>query len=236
MFSTIFAWFKEYGVLLLDLIKTYGKKAVIIILLIGATLFGIGYVVDRKIKQVVPESVEYSVENTMERTIENQETIHMEKLVKSQDVYVEVKQKLRSTMRETGCEYIYLIEYHNGSSNMATSFPFRKFDVTMDICKDGVPYINTSMLKDEHITKYDIFDNPEFTKKQFAYCTRDEFKHVDIKLYHMMEHNKDVKWVYTYNLYYNDQLLGAVLILSYKQLDLKAFVNCMHELESLFND
>lgn len=235
MFSTIFTWFKEYGVLLLDLIKEHGKKAVFIILLVGATLFGISYVIDYKIKQVIPESVEQSMEQTITKTNEEMEFQHQEKLIQSQDVYVEAKQKLRSTLKETGCEYIYLIEYHNGSSNIATAFPFRKFDVTMDICKEGSPYIDTSPLKDEHITKYDIFDNPEFTKQQFAYCSREEFEKVDMKLYHMMSHNKDVKWVYTYNLYYKDMLLGAVLVLSYKELNIKKFINCMHELETIFN-
>lgn len=235
MFGTFFVWVKEYGVLLLELFKTYGKKAVFAILLVGAALVCVGYIVDVKLKKVIPETIETSVETSMEKSIETQEIMHVEKLIQSQDVYSEVKQKLRSSMKECGFEYVYLIEYHNGSSNIATAFPFRKFDVTMDICKDGVPYIDTSPLKDEHITKYDIFDNPEFTKQQFAYCSREEFKKVDIKLYHMMEYNKSIKWVYTYNLYYDNSLLGAVLVLSYKELDIRRFVNCMHELELIFN-
>lgn len=232
MFSTIFAWIKEYGVLILELIKEHGKKAVFTIIVIGLILFGVGYIVDMKLKQVIPETIEESVENS----IEQQDIIHYDKLVKSQDIYHVAKQKLRSTMRETGCQYIYLIEYHNGSSNIATTFPFRKFDVTMDIFEDGVPYINTTALKDEHITKYDIFDNSEFTEQQFDYCTFEEFKKVDSKLHHLAEENKNIKWVYTYNLYYNDILLGAVLALSYKELDIKKFVNCMHELEKTFNE
>lgn len=235
MFSTIFAWIKEYGVLLLELVKEHGKKAVFTIIVIGLILFGVGYIVDKKLKQVIPESVEESVENSMEKSIEQQDMIHYDKLVESQDIYHVAKQKLRSTMRETGCQYIYLVEYHNGSSNIATSFPFRKFDVTMDIYEEGVPYINTTSLKDEHVTKYDIFDNSEFTKQQFDYCTFEEFKKVDFKLYHLAEGNKNIKWVYTYNLYYNDILMGAVLALSYKELDIKKFVNCMHELETIFN-
>ena len=180
---------------------------------------------------VVPQTVEES----MDANYEKQETIHQENLLKSDEVYSEAKIKLRSTLKDVGCEYIYLIEYHNGSANMATSFPFRKFDVTMDICKDGVPYINTTMLKDEHITKYDIFDNPEFTKQQFMYCSREEFRKVDYKLYQMMEHNKKIQWVYTYNLYYGDDLLGAVLVLSYDKINLKKFMNHMHELDVIFN-
>ena len=235
MFNTIFAWLKEYGILLLDLIKKYGIKAVITLLVIGASLFIVGYIVDKRIKELVPQTVESTMETTIERTNEEQEILHMEKLIESQDIYSEVKQELRYIMKETGCEYIYLIEYHNGSFNIATSFPFKKFDVTMDICKEGVPYIDTSPLKDEHITKYDIFDNPEFTQQQFAYCTREEFKKVDIKLYHLMESNKNIKYIYTYNLYYNNTLLGAVLIASYKELNMKIFVNCMHQLETIFN-
>ena len=46
MFGTIFTWIKEYGTLLLELIKQYGLKAVLTLLLIGGLLFGVGYVVD----------------------------------------------------------------------------------------------------------------------------------------------------------------------------------------------
>ena len=51
----------------------------------------------------------------------------------------------------------------------------------------------------------------------------------------MMSNNKDIKWVYTYNLYYNNNLLGAILVLSYKEMDIKKFINYMHELENIFN-
>lgn len=231
MFETIFTFFKEYGALLLGLIKKYGIKTVVVVVLLLGFMFGIGYMVEKRIDMVVPQSVEQSIDANYEK----QEVIHYETLLKSDEVYSEAKIKLRSTLKDVGCEYIYLIEYHNGSSNMATSFPFRKFDVTMDICKDGVPYINTTMLKDEHITKYDIFDNPEFTKQQFMYCSREDFKKVDYKLYQMMDHNKKIKWVYTYNLYYGDDLLGAVLVLSYDKINLKTFMNRMHELDVIFN-
>jgi hypothetical protein len=231
MFETIFTFFKEYGALLIGLIKKYGIKTVIVVVLLCGFMFGIGYMVEKRINMVVPQTVEQSIDANYEK----QETIHQENLLKSDEVYSEAKIKLRSTLKDVGCEYIYLIEYHNGSTNMATSFPFRKFDVTMDICKDGVPYINTTMLKDEHITKYDIFDNPEFTKQQFMYCSRENFKKVDYKLYQMMDHNKKIQWVYTYNLYYGDDILGAVLVLSYDKINLKTFMNHMHELDVIFN-
>lgn len=235
MFSAIFAWLKDYGILLLDLIKKYGLKTVIILLIIGASLFVVDYIVEYRIKSEVPQAVENSVESSIEKSIETQDAIHMEKLIESQDIYTDVKRQLRYTMKELDCEYIYLVEYHNGSTNIATSFPFRKFDVTMDICKEGVPYIDTTPLKDEHVTKYDIFDNPEFINQQFAYCSVEEFKTIDSKLYYFVQHNKKIKWIYTYNLYYEHKLLGAVLVASYKELNLKTFVNCMHDLEMIFN-
>lgn len=227
MFETILGWIKEYCTWVLMLVNRYGKKAVLTVLLVAALIGTTYFVVDYKIKQVVPPAIE--------KTIDDQESVHQERLVISQEVYVEVKQKLRSVIRETGCEYIYLIEYHNGSENMVTSFPFYKFDVTMEICKDGVPYINTSQLKDEHIFKYDIFDNAEYTCHQFAFCSRDQFKKVDPKLYRMIEDNEDIHWIYTYNLYYKEKLMGAILILSYEELDIKPLINNLHEVEAIFN-
>ena len=232
MFATILAWFKEYGTLFLTLIKEHGVKTVLIVLLACGVLFGVGYIVDYKLQHIIPQIVEESIDANNEKVSEE----HQMSLVKSEEVYSQAKLKLRTVLKDVGCEYIYLIEYHNGSTNIATSFPFRKFDVTMDICKDGVPYINTTMLKDEHITKYDIFDNPDFTKQQFMYCSREEFEKVDYKLYQMMEHNTNVQWVYTYNLYYGNTLLGAVLVLSYDKINIKKFMNHMHELQNIFNE
>lgn len=227
MFATFLSWVKDYGGWVLSMINEHGKKAVLILLLTATIIGTTWYVVDYKVKQVVPETIEYQIEQQTEA--------HDTKLIKSQEMYAAVKQKIRSAMRETGCQYIYLIEYHNGSENIASTFPFYRFDVTMDICQEGVPFINTSPLKEEHIFKYDIFDNPEFTQQQFAYCNRDDFKMIDPKLYHMIEINEEVRWIYTYNLYYNGKLMGAVLALAYDQLDVKTFINCMHQVENVFN-
>ena len=227
MWTTILGWLKEYGTWALELIKEHGKKAVIVVLFVTAAILTTVYVVDNKIRQVVPE--------TIEMTVEQEARDHEAKLIQSQETYVMVKQKLRSMLRETGCQYIYLIEYHNGSENVASAFPFYKFDVTMDIYQDGVPYIDINPLKDEHIFKYDIFDNPDFTKQQFMYCTFNEFEKVDPKLYRMASQNRDIGWVYTYNLYYQGRLMGAIMILSYDELNLKTLVNNMHEVEDIFN-
>lgn len=227
MWTTILGFLKEYGTWALELIKEHGKKAVIVTLFVVAAILTTVYVVDNKIRQVVPE--------TIEMTIEQEAKDHEAKLIESQEIYVAVKQKLRSTLRETGCQYIYLIEYHNGSENVASAFPFYKFDVTMDIYQDGVPYIDINPLKDEHIFKYDIFDNPEFTQQQFAYCTFEDFEKVDPKLWRMASQNEKVKWIYTYNLYYKGKLMGAILLLSYQPLDLKVLINNMHEVENIFN-
>jgi hypothetical protein len=227
MWTTILGWLKEYGTWALEIVKEYGKKAVIIILFVTAAILTTVYVVDNKIRQVVPESIE--------QTITQEEMNHENKLIESQETYTMVKQKLRSILRETGCQYIYLIEYHNGSENVASAFPFYKFDVTMDIYQDGVPYIDINPLKDEHIFKYDIFDNPDFTKQQFMYCSFKEFESADPKLYRMASQNQNISWVYTYNLYYQGKLMGAILILSYDELNLKTLVNNLHEVEDIFN-
>lgn len=227
MWTTILGWLKEYGTWALELIKEHGKKAVIVVLFVTVAILTTVYVVDNKIRQVVPESIE--------QTIEQESIDHEAKLIASQETYVMVKQKLRSTLRETECQYIYLIEYHNGSENAASAFPFYKFDVTMDVYQDGVPYIDINPLKDEHIFKYDIFDDPEFTKQQFMYCSFADFEKVDPKLHRMASQNHDVKWVYTYNLYYQGKLMGAILILSYQELNIRTLINNMHEVEDIFN-
>ena len=228
MWATILGWLKEYGTWVLELIKEHGKKTVIVVLFVTAAILTTVYVVDNKIRQVIPE--------TIEMTMEQEAQDHEAKLIQSQETYVMVKQKLRSILHETGCQYIYLIEYHNGSNNVASALPFYKFDVTMDVYQDGVPYIDINPLRDEHIFKYDIFDNADFIKQQFMYCTFEEFEKVDPKLHRMAAQNKNVKWVYTYNLYYQRRIMGAILILSYDALDLKQLVNNMREVEDIFNN
>lgn len=227
MWTTILGWLKEYGAWALEIVKEYGKKSVIIVLLITASILTTVYILDKKFNQAIPEVVE--------QTLDTRDNEHALNLIASQETYTTVKRKLRNIIKETDCEYIYLIEYHNGNENVATSFPFYKFDVTMDVYHEGVPYIDISTLKDEHIYKYDIFDNPEFTQRQFAYCTIDEFQNIDRKLYELAQQNPKIKFIYTYNLYYNTQLLGACMILSYEEMDIRKLINNMHEVECIFN-
>jgi len=228
MWTSILTWFKEYGTWILELTKEYGKKSVLIVLFVVSVLLTTVYVIDYKIKQVVPETIE---QNTIE--LEEQ---HKTKLIETQEIYAAVKQRLRHVSKEVDCEYVYLIEYHNGSENVASAFPFYKFDVTMDVYKEGVPYIDISPLKDEHIYKYDIFDNSEFTEQQFTYCSIGEFQNVDRKLYNMAIQNPNIKWVYTYNLYYNGTLMGACMVLSYDELNIKDLINNLRNVEQLFNN
>ena len=63
MFETIFVWIKEYGTLLLELIKRYGFKMVLTLLMVVGLLFGIGYIVEYKINKIIPQTFEQSIDD-----------------------------------------------------------------------------------------------------------------------------------------------------------------------------
>lgn len=227
MWSTILGLLKEYGTWVLEMVHLYGKKSVFIILLIVGIVISFTYIVDNRIKKLIPETIEV-VEETRAGD-------HEIRLIETQQTYQIIKQEMKKMQKDLGTEYIFLFEYHNGSENMVSKFPFMKFDITLEVQNNGAPYIDLSGLKDEHIYKYDIFTDDVLTENHILHYEIDEFKDVDFKLHRLIVQNSEIKHVYICNINYDYQILGSCMLLSKEPLASDKVINYIYNLEQIFN-
>ena len=88
---------------------------------------------------------------------------------------------LTSYIDRVGCDHIFLGEYHNGESNIATAIPFCKYSVTTECCKPGVGKSFLQNFTNENVTKYNIL--PILLNKHLVSYEIEELKDVDYYLY-----------------------------------------------------
>ena len=162
---------------------------------------------------------------------------HQELYLASRDMYAQVKRVLRGERPVTGADYILLLEYHNGSENIATGYQFCKFDVTMEELSDTVPYIIIEDFKDENLYKYDILLSDRVTKAKMSSFSLQEIAGLDRNLMHNLNPNEHTQYVVFYNIIYKNMTAGTLMFL-YKddQIDYRAIANCGADVEKIMTD
>lgn len=159
---------------------------------------------------------------------------HKDLYLASRDMYAQIKRVLRGERPVTGADYILLIEYHNGSENIATGYQFCKFDVTMEELSDTVPYIVIDDFKDENIYKYDILLSDKVTKTKMSAFSLDEISRMDPNLMHNLNPNKYTQYVVFYNIIYKDITAGTLMFI-YKDSNINygAVATCGADVERI---
>lgn len=79
----------------------------------------------------------------------------------------------------TGSEYIFLLEYHNGSENVMTGIQFCRFDMTLEVVADNCEYVQIEKFRDDIVARYDILLSEDLGKNKLLYYTQAEFEKVD---------------------------------------------------------
>ena len=79
----------------------------------------------------------------------------------------------------TGSEYIFLLEYHNGSENVMTGVQFCRFDMTLEVPAEKSEYVPIEKFRDDIVARYDILLSEDLGKNKLLYYTQEEFEKVD---------------------------------------------------------
>lgn len=79
----------------------------------------------------------------------------------------------------TNSEYIFLIEYHNGSENVMTGVQFCRFDMTLEVPAEKSEYVPIEKFRDDIVARYDILLSEDLGKNKLLYYTQEEFEKVD---------------------------------------------------------
>jgi hypothetical protein len=94
---------------------------------------------------------------------------------KSKQAYASAKTVLKNGLDETGSDYIFLIEYHNGVDNVVTGIQFCRFDITLEAVREDLRYIDHVKFSDDIVARYDLLLSDEFqtANKAFYYKVED---------------------------------------------------------------
>lgn len=160
---------------------------------------------------------------------------HKELYAASMDMYSQIKSVMRLQRPETGADYILLLEYHNGSENIATGYQFCKFDVTIEELSDSVPYIQTDKFKDENLYKYDILLSDKVTKSKMSYFTWDDVVLLDRNMIHTLNPNDNTQQIVFYNITYKKMTAGTLMFMyaADRKIDYTAITNCATDIEQI---
>ena len=99
---------------------------------------------------------------------------------KSKQSYAAAKTVLKNALESTDSDYIFLIEYHNGMDNVVTGIQFCRFDITLEVLKEDLRYIDHAKFRDDIVARYDLLISDTFqTANRAFYFTVEELWTVD---------------------------------------------------------
>lgn len=136
----------------------------------------------------------------------------------------------------TKAEYIFLIEFHNGSENVMTGIQFCRFDMTLEVVSDGIEYVAIEKFRDDIVARYDILLSEELSKNKVLYYSQEQFMSVDRYLAQQMEYVHAKSYAITNLKNKDNKIFGAILCISSDEqdIDLLAVKTLGIELEDIF--
>ena len=177
----------------------------------------------------------YLNKKTEKETIEN----HKDAFESSKQAYSLVKKEMSIYLKEIGCDYIFLIEYHNGNENVMTGIQFCRFDITIQVESDNIPYIDTDKFRDDIVARYDILLSDELNSNRLLYYKANEFEMSDRYLAQQLKYINAVSYAIINLTDKNDKVFGSLLCVSStkekEQMNRTEIYSCARVIETIFN-
>lgn len=185
-------------------------------------------------KQQVSDAVTNSLDNRDARN----EAIHRANFEASRQAYALAKREMQKYLQLTGAEYIFLIEYHNGSENIINGIQFCRFDMTLEVAADNVQYVAIEKFRDDIVARYDILLSEDVSKNKLLYYTRPEFEKVDRYLAQQMEYINAKAYTLLNLKDMQGSAFGSILCVSIdnERINLLAVHELAIELQNIFNN
>ena len=172
-----------------------------------------------------------------DRKEKNKDT-HKANFEASRQAYALAKHMMQEYIQETGSEYIFLIEYHNGSENIMTGIQFCRFDVTIEVLAENSAYVSIDKFRDDIVARYDILLSEDLGKNKLLYYTQQEFGKADRYLAQQMDYINAKSYALLNLKDVHSRAFGSILCVSTdnEQLDLLAVRELAVDLENIFNN
>jgi len=205
--------------------------AILIIYLMAAPIAG-PVIYNHINKQQTTESVIEGIEQQKQAEAER----HRIDFEKSKQAYSTAKNVLKSSLETTSSDYIFLIEYHNGVDNIVTGIQFCRFDMTLEVCREELRYIDYSKFNDDIVARYDLLLREDFQTcdRAFYYKVEDLW---DVDRYlekHIL--SIDGKAITAINLAdTSGTIWGTLLFVSLdEKISMEGVYKCRREIETIF--
>lgn len=228
--GSILEIFKGFIDWITEKMKKEGVKHTLVSLLIGVIILIALAIYECRIVKQVGENWDINTKEMIEE--------HQELYLASRDMYSQIKAVMRAERPVTKADYILLLEYHNGSENIATGYQFCKFDVTIEELSDTVPYIQVDNFKDENLYKYDILLSDRVTRSKMSSFSLEEIAGMDRNLMYTLHPNEHTQYIVFYNIMHNKMCAGTLMFMygNKKDIDYSAITTCGADIESIIVD
>lgn len=191
---------------LLDLFKNHGTKTILYLLII---IF-ISVITSISTSIIINKNLNKNFEKIVEKVDTKKDTNTKKDYYKSLNTYSKIKTYLKKSYKEIGCNYILMLEFHDGDKGISSNLHFCKFSISLEV---GDNYVDISRNNNENISQYDLFLNDENIINDFNKYTLDSINNIDPRLYYILK-DFDCEYVYTYNMHTNNYLSGLLIFLS----------------------
>lgn len=182
----------------------------------------------------------YLNKQTTEETARERIESHRTAFENSKQAYAVVKKTMNDYLPKIGCDYIFLIEYHNGNENVMTGIQFCRFDMTIQASSKDLSYIPVDKFKDDIVARYDILLSDELGENKLLYYTADDFERVDRYLAYQLTAINAREYAVINLLDKNGKVFGSLLCISDVQnprgINQTQVLMCAREIETTFNN
>ena len=184
------------------------------------------------------KSVSEAVTNSLDDRDERNKAAHKINFENARQSYALAKHKMQEYIQLTGSEYIFLIEYHNGSENVMTGIQFCRFDMTLEVAADKSEYVAIEKFRDDIVARYDILLSEDLGKNKLLYFNQTEFEKADRYLAQQMDYVHAKSYAILNLKDIHGKAFGAVLCISTndERLNLLAVRELASDLEDIFNN
>lgn len=184
------------------------------------------------------KSVSEAVTNSLDDRDERNKAAHKINFENARQSYALAKHKMQEYIQLTGSEYIFLIEYHNGSENVMTGIQFCRFDMTLEVAADKSEYVAIEKFRDDIVARYDILLSEDLGKNKLLYFNQTEFEKADRYLAQQMDYVHAKSYAILNLKDIHGKAFGAVLCISTndERLNLLAVRELASDIEDIFNN
>ena len=185
------------------------------------------------------------ITNYLNKQTSAQETVdriesHKTAFENSKQAYAVVKKAMNEYLPTIGCDYMFLIEYHNGNENVMTGIQFCRFDMTIQASSKDLSYIPIDKFKDDIVARYDILLSDELNENKLLFYTQDEFEKVDRYLAYQLSAINAKSYGVINLTDKHGKVFGSLLCISAddntKIMNKTEIVLCARQIETIFNN